>query len=218
MRKSVLLILVYTFFLASISVFIYGWYLEGINTSRVEISSANVSSEITVYEAIDYDEDGIFDWYSDDLYSKLEPVDGVISVELSNFKPTDVLSFKVVVENNGDVDGYPFFIVESLKASEFGSCLSVGVCKLVDSSTTPIKIMEWQKVEEIDTATNPYCIIYAGTDDNVIGTTEDTKTASFLIQIKYEAIGENSNDYQAYEYTDVLFSFILSSDKILQFE
>lgn len=223
MKKRFFLSVIYLVLLFSIGAMsIYGWYVGGINTSRVTISSANVSSEITVFQGNDFDKDGIFDWLEESMYNEIEPdEDGIIHINITDFKPTDVLTFKIHVVNAGDVDGYPFFIVDELMKSNIGNALSVSVCKL-EENTVPY-IMEDEK-HMINQLIDPDGIVYYGNDDNKILHSIDENVADFIIQIKFESFNEVSNAYTYEQYNElqakdlncILFSFVLSSDTNLE--
>lgn len=223
MKKRFFLSVIYLVLLFSIGAMsIYGWYVGGINTSRVTISSANVSSEITVFQGNDFDKDGIFDWLEENMYNEIEPdKDGVIHINITDFKPTDVLTFRVHVVNAGDVDGYPFFIVDKLMESNIGNALSVSVCKLDENTIPHIMIDEKQMIYEL---TDPNGIVYHGNDDNKISHGIDDNIADFIIQIKFESFEEVSNVYSYEQYNElqakdlncILFSFVLSSDTNLK--
>ena len=101
----------------------YAWWTGSEASNKVEITTANIASEVTLYKGIDGNRDGNVELNSDNTehFEKVAKKQNETGDEALNFQlemldmsPKDVFTWKVVVENKGDADGYVAATLSSL--------------------------------------------------------------------------------------------------------
>ncbi len=159
--KNKKIYIMFTIYIVVVVIFftslIYGWWVPGITSPKVSITTAKIASQIDVYEGIDFDHDGIFD-YSIDVnadnidnnghYNYIDTVKDsdkgkdIILSSVTNFHPTKTLTYRFNFTNKGDADGYIVIDgnVDGYEENEiyFLKCLSISVCVYdpLDSNST----------------------------------------------------------------------------------
>ena len=93
----------------------YAWWTGSEASSKVEITTANIASEVTLYKGIDENRDGNVELNSEnkEIFEKVIKKQNETGKEALNFylemldmSPKEIFTWKVVIENKGDVDGY----------------------------------------------------------------------------------------------------------------
>jgi hypothetical protein len=94
---------------------IYGWWIEGALGSSLIIKSARIESEITLYKGEDFNYDGNLDKSLSgqeyiDIYNlvdkKIKNNRQILVLEFNDLLPTEIHTWKILVENKGDAVGY----------------------------------------------------------------------------------------------------------------
>ena len=111
---NVVLLLISFCLMLSVS---FGWWIEGVVSDSFVIKSAKISSEITIYQGNDFNHDGNLD--RNDPFELLEKTPKgtkqVLVLKFTDLAPTEVYTWKIKVENNGDAAGFVYAtLAESL--------------------------------------------------------------------------------------------------------
>ena len=111
---NVVLLLISFCLMLSVS---FGWWIEGVVSDSFVIKSAKISSEITIYQGNDFNLDGNLD--RNNPFQLLEKTEKgtkqVLVLKFNNLAPTEVYTWKIKVENNGDAAGFAYAtLAESL--------------------------------------------------------------------------------------------------------
>lgn len=111
---NVVLLLISFCLMLSVS---FGWWIEGVVSDSFVIKSAKISSEITIYQGNDFNHDGNLD--RNNPFQLLEKTPKgtkqVLVLKFTNLAPTEVYTWKIKVENNGDAAGFVYAtLAESL--------------------------------------------------------------------------------------------------------
>lgn len=120
-RKLIMHILTSVLSLALLVTISYAWWTGAEATNKVEITTANIASEVKVFEGNDFNRDGNLDQVSDgaggfiDSFKK-DPLQSEntstggkaanIALNLLDIAPTEVFTWKVTIKNMGDAAGY----------------------------------------------------------------------------------------------------------------
>lgn len=195
--------------------FTFAWFTNSVNDSQITITSARVASEIEYYIGDDFDLDGVFDYDVGFTYIgtiKESGEEKFVNIEINNFLPTEVYTYRFIIKNKGDVAGYTTGILsEEALAYEMTKCLSI---TLVDIETTTTIVKSY-----LGKLSKDNLVIFGGTVDDIVNTT-DINGKSYTIMITFETeealIKEgievaNYNELQGKNFNIDLFDCLLSS-------
>lgn len=224
MRRKIIIITSITVFLLVVGLTItsvFAWYTNATRSASFSIKSANVSSSITLFTGNDNNHDGILELVdSQASYTQQgEATDPskqeTISLACSDIIPTEVYTWKITVENRGDVDAYVSFVLDETSVSQaIMSCLSITIY----DESTPSNTKNYIGKMSVGS------VLFGGTATDKVDKPGGAKSViSYIVKIEFEieeALKSQNitiNDYQAVQGNEIsnlnLFSLILTSDK-----
>ena len=167
----------------------FGWWIEGVVSDSFVIKSAKISSEITIYKGNDFNHDGILDKTNtfELVEKKAKNKKQVLILQFDDVVPTEVYTWKIKVDNNGDAAGFVYAtLVESL-------------LKDVDDSTETLELRDLVKFMSISYV--PQYAYYLNSD----GTLSDKKELMHYnngILVSGKTFDYHGNVYYVYKNTN----------------
>lgn len=173
----------------------YGWWISGYIGDGAIIKSAKISSIITVEKGIDFNHDGNLDLDSNnnEIYERIDATtkskEQVLILDLSGISPTEVYTFRITVQNKGDVSGYVY--ANLFEDIDFKDGLSIQE-EMIKFMSIKAKTGdgEYSNKKYFNKITEDE-ILFGGTDDEMV---EQNKFIQIVFQITFENIDDLIND------------------------
>ena len=194
MKKMIISVLNVLLIVACLIATTYGWWINGSFGDGVIIKSAKIDSVITLEKGLDFNYDGILDvdGSGEKLFEEVMETnkgkEQVVILKFDSIMPSEVYTWRVTVQNKGDVAGYVYAtLYEDIdfsdgisKEEEFLKFMSIS-SKVTDSEGNTVVVKKY-----FNTSTNE-TVLFGGTDNDLVQLGES-------IQIEFMITFENIDD------------------------